>query len=159
MRSARNRTVRATLAVAGGALGLLLAGCMSVNLEAAGVNAPVSLTSEVNRDYRVVEHFSERTSAWFISQMITLSHPKVARIVEQQLRRHNGDAVVNLRISGRNTFGDSLAPLGAGLLAGGIYYFAVDNAGLSEAALIGTGVSFLLSRRSFFVEGDVVRYR
>ena len=132
---------------------------MSVNLEASGVDAPVGLTSEINRVYRVVEHFRERTSAWFISQLITLSHHKVERIVEQQLIRHNGDAVVNLRIGGRNTFGDPLVPLGAGLLAGGIYYFAVDNAGLSETALIGTGVSFLLSRRSFFVEGDVVRYR
>ncbi len=128
MRSGRNRTLHPTIAVAGAALALVLAGCMSVNIEASGGDAPVSLSAEVNRDYRVVEHFREQTSAWFVSQMITISHPKVERIVEQQLRRHRGDAVVNLRITGRNTFGDSLAPLGAGLLAGGVYYFAIDDA-------------------------------
>ena len=85
--------------------------------------------------------------------------PQVARIVERQMRRNRGDAVVNLRITGRGTYGDALAPLGVGVLAGGIYYFAVDNPDFSDVALIGAGLSLALSRRSFFVEGDVVRYR
>ena len=49
------------------AAGVLLASCMSVNLEASGVDAPVSMSSEINRDYRVVERFRQRTSAWFHS--------------------------------------------------------------------------------------------
>jgi hypothetical protein len=126
--------------------------------------APVSLSAEINREYSVVHHFRVRTSAWFVGRVITLSNPKVERIVEQQLRRNNGDAVVNLKINGRDTFLDFLTPIGAGLAADALYYFALSNDEVEEVRILSTSavaglVGVLVSSRTVFVEGDVVRYR
>ena len=148
-----------TCALMAGLAALALTSCQTVELSMDNLDVPVSMTSELGRDYRTVGHFREETRAWFaVVDIFTVIPPRMERQLERQLRQENGDAIVNLRITGTNTFWDFLAPFAVGAIAGGLVYAFGDGVTYADAYVIGITTASLLSRRTYIFEGDVARY-
>ena len=134
-----------------------LSSCMTVSLDATGVDAPVSMTGDIGRDYRVVEHFETPLRAWFIARFFTLRHPAVQREIQQQLRRHNGDAVINVRFVGSQNLRDYVAPEALGTITSLVMSQALDVDVLTSAN-VGLAMATTMTRRTYRLIGDVVRY-
>jgi hypothetical protein len=142
------------------AAALAATGCMTVRLDTGAIREPVSMSGNVNRDYRVVRHFQRDLKSWFtLFDLVTVQNPKVEQAVREELQRNGGDGVVNLVISGKDTFIDRLIPaavsaLGSALTVYGAYY----NYGYLTAGAVITVVASQIRIRTYTVEGDVVQY-
>lgn len=140
-------TMRKTIAIAFIALSLaIFAGCMTVQLTAEGVEKPASMTSNVNKKFTIVKHFSRDVKGIFlVFNLVTISEPKVNEIIRNELVAGQGDAVINIRIQGQTTFIDGLVPVAAGL-------------GAAFLSPFGVFASYLIGLRTYTVEGDVIKY-
>lgn len=109
-------------------------GCMSVRLSSMGVDKPVMMTGpEVERDYSLVRSFRRSVKGYFlISHLVTISNPKVQKVVSEEIDTANGEAAVNVNIKGQTTIVDGLASM-----------------------LTWT----LFSMRTYTVEGDIIKYK
>lgn len=142
------------------AAALAATGCMTVRLDTGAIREPVSMSGNVNRDYRVVRHFQRDLKSWFtVFDLVTVQNPKVEQAIREELQRNGGDAVVNLVINGRDTFVDRPIPaaisvLGSVLTAYGAYY---SYRALTAGAVVGIAAS-QIRIRTYTVEGDVVQY-
>ncbi len=122
-------------------------GCMTVNLTAEGVEKTVAMSSNVNKKYTIVKHFSKDLKGYFtIFNLVTISDPKVSELIRNELISAQGDAVINIKIQGQTTFIDGLVPIGLGVIGGII------------APPYGTFASYLIGLRTYTVEGDVIKY-
>lgn len=99
--SARTQRVRAR---AGGlmVLGLALAvgGCATINYDTGTIQSVVAMNRVAQTAaYERVSSFEEQTRAVFvIADLITVVDSKMADIIQRELARTGGDAVINLRI-------------------------------------------------------------
>lgn len=125
---------------------LSLVGCMTVMLTAEGVDKPAAMTSNVNKKFTIVKHFSRDIKAIFvIFNLVTVTNPKVNEVIRNEIVAGHGDAVINITIKGQTTFIDGLVPVAAGVAASFLSPF-----GIFAFNLIGL--------RTYTVEGDVIKY-
>jgi len=147
------RRAMKTIAVClcGSVVMLLFFGCASftpVTISADGATLPISISSNINRDYIVVKHviLQQRVPFLFIQRMFAQCNPDVQSMIEQEVANQNGDAFVNLRVEGTMKAGDMLLPLAIGI--GGAF--------LAPGFLAAAIVPFFVDLRTYSVEGDVV---
>jgi hypothetical protein len=126
---------------------LSFVGCMTVHLTSEGVEQPVSMTNNVNKNFIIVKHFSRELKGWFtFFNLVTVQSPKVAEVIRSELIAAKGDAVINIKIKGQFTFIDGLIPAAAATL------------GSLIAPPWGGLLGYLIGLRTYTVEGDVIRY-
>ncbi|MGC9093724.1 MAG: hypothetical protein ACP5JH_10825 [Bacteroidota bacterium] len=126
---------------------LSFVGCMTVQLTSEGVDKPASMTSNVNKKFTIVKHFSRDLKGWFtIFNLVTISNPKVDEVIRNELVASQGDAVINIKIQGQTTFLDGFIPVALGTI------------GALVAPPWGFYASSLIGVRTYTVEGDVIRY-
>ena len=90
---------------------VLLAGCMTVEISTS-TDTPVKLTGEAERDFTVVRHFERSEKAWFtLFDLVTMNNPDFSTLIENELQRTPGDAVINIEIKAQTTAIDGLIPI------------------------------------------------
>lgn len=120
-------------------------GCMTVHLVADKVNEPVNMTQNVNKNYTIVKYFKHSVKGIFtLFNLVTISNPDIQKIIEKELE--NGDAVVNIKITGQTTFIDGLIPVAVGVIGS----FVIPP--------YGSFLSNMIGLRTYTVEGYVVKY-
>jgi hypothetical protein len=125
---------------------LSFVGCMTVNLTAEGIEKPAAMSSNVNKKFTIVKHFSRDVKGIFlIFDLVTVSDPKINDIIRNELVAGQGDAVINIKIQGQTTFIDGLVPVAAGVAG-------------SFLSPLGVFASNLIGLRTYTVEGDVIKY-
>lgn len=134
--------------------GLLCGGCASltsVELSAGGRLKTVSMTSDVNKEYRVIRHVEvkQRVPLLFLMRVVPGSAtPDINELLEPELVAAQGDAIVNVKISGSAALGDMLLPIGVGVVGG-----------LALAPLfVFTVFPLFEDLKTYTVEGDIVEY-
>ncbi len=146
---------------------LSLSSCYTVSLQS-NTAAPVDLTSlNIVDDYRIVGHFEETTRVSFsIGGLVKLQEVDIDSIIEKNLRKYNGDAVINVRLKTEMGVTDQLINFGlatAGYLLGSstvdtsTYEGAVLS--MSRGTTIASLVPFLYSTRTVTISGDIIRIK
>ena len=145
---------RIALLLSVGCLLFVAGGCASytgVFLSVNGEDKPVSMTSNVNKEYRVVKHFrvEQRSPLLFLVRMFPVpAQPDLAAMMRPDLIANGGDAVVNLKMTGEASLGDVLLPVGVGVFGGLVYpalFFAIT-------------LPIFEDLKTYTVEGDIVKY-
>lgn len=136
-------------------------GCMTVEI-GASLETPVSVSGTLEDDYVVVRHFENKTKAWFtLFDLVTMKNPDFSALIEEELIRTPGDAVINLEIVGQTTAIDGLIPIAmtiVGTLLG--QALAPDPySGAVYGTALGTVAGAMLSARTFTVSGDIAKYQ
>lgn len=132
-------------------IGFLLQGCMmEIGFTAQQIEVPVSMTSQLGRPYITVRHFSvtQDRSALFIKRLWGGGLPDIHGMIERELKKTPGDAVVNLSIQGAIQPGDVALPVVIGIA--GVFVFPPMIFFLFEP--------LLADFKSFSVEGDIVNF-
>ena len=129
-------------------------------------NAPLKITgglsADINREYEIVGRFEKEVRVWFtLYSLITINPPDIDKLIEDELRRAKGDAVVNLRIRGQQAVFDYLIPtaimsVGLSLTVTGTLQL---DTGLSALGSLFTLAAGQIASRTYTIEGDVVRYK
>lgn len=137
-----------------------VSGCMTVDLDAR-FETPVSMSGAPAEDHTVVRHFEQSETAWFtLFDLVTMKNPDVSNVIESELGRTPGDAVINVEIQGQTTVIDGLIPIAmslAGTLAG--QALAADPYyGAYYGTLLGSLAAAMLTARTYTVSGDIVQF-
>ena len=141
---------------------VFLTGCMTVDLKSDSVLQPVAMSADINREYEIVGRFEKEVRVWFtLYSLITINPPDIDKLIEDELRRAKGDAVVNLRIRGQQAVFDYLIPtaimsVGLSLTVTGTLQL---DTGLSALGSLFTLAAGQIASRTYTIEGDVVRYK
>ena len=123
-------------------------GCMTVLLTTEGIEKPVGMTSNVNKEFTIVKHFIRHSKGYFIIfNLVTLSDPKLKDLVNNEILAGQGDAVINVKIEGQTTFIDGFASVGLGFIGG------------LAAPPFGSLLGDLFGMRTYTIEGDVIKYK
>ena len=126
---------------------LSFVGCATVHLTAIGIKKPAAMTSNVNKEFTIVRHFSRDLRGYFtIFNLVTISNPNVSKVIEEEITAGQGDAVINIAIKGQTTFIDGAVPVLLGIL------------GAIIVPPYGVYASNLVGMRTYTVEGDVIKY-
>jgi hypothetical protein len=152
MQNRKARTFSQTFLIGGGMkrislvlVVILFSGCMTVQLDSIGIEKSIGMTANINKKFTVVHHFREDVKGWFtLFDLITISNPDVSGLLQKEVV--DGDAITNLKIQGQTTFVDALVSIGAGA------------AGVLIGGAAGANAAYLISARTYTVEGDVVKY-
>ena len=146
---------------------LSLSSCYTVSLQS-NAAAPVDLTSlNIVDDYRIVGHFEETARVSFsIGGLVKLQDVDIDSIVEKNLRKYNGDAVINVKLKTELGVTDQLISCGLGFAGGLLASSTVDTStyegtalSVSRGATIGSLLTFLYSTRTVTISGDVIRIK
>ena len=125
---------------------LTVVGCANVYLSANTVDKPVMMNVGPQKDFEIVKHFQRPLRAYFaIFDLVTISNPEVERVVEEEIKSVNGDAVINLKIHGQTSVIDAVIPIALGVIGGMI------------APPYGSYAHYLIGARTYTVEGDVIK--
>jgi hypothetical protein len=133
---------------------LLGTGCASftsVTVESRGVMKPISMTSNINREYSVVKHFKREQKAPFLF-LARLNPGGGTFNLDEELQDEpgfgEGDALVNTSVKSQVAFGDILFPIvvgvGGGLIFPPFFFFLA--------------CPFYEDLKTCVVEGDIVKY-
>lgn len=135
-------------------------GCMTVKLDTGALREPVSMSGNVNREYRIVRHFERELKSWFtLFQLVTVQNPKVEQAIREELARSEGDAVVNVVIQGKDTFLDQLLPAALTVVGSALTsYAAYYDYRYGTIGLLATVAASQIRIRTYTIEGDVVQY-
>jgi hypothetical protein len=126
-------------------LSLSLTSCMTVHLNADGVDKQVNMTG-VGKKFQILKHFNvSKKGVFMIFDLITVSNPDVSGVIRDQLKSTQGDAVINLRITGQTEFIDGLVSVALGTVGGLV------------APPYGSLLGDVLGLRTYTIEGDVVK--
>ncbi len=129
-----------------------LFGCMQVefDLTAHEVGIPVSMNSNAGRPYNVIAHFKtgQQEKGIFIQRLYGGAQPDLNAMVQRQLAKTDGDAIVNVKIKGEAQFGDVLLPVIFGI--GGTFVHPLFSFFIFEP--------FFTDLKTYTVEGDIVRF-
>jgi hypothetical protein len=111
----------------------------------------VSMTANINREYRVIKHIKveQKIPFLFLVRINPESgHPEVDEMLQPEIDASQGDAIVNVKITGEAALGDVFLPVGVGVLGGiafaPLFIFAVTP--------------FYEDLKTYTVEGDIVKY-
>ena len=125
-----------------------LTGCQTVDLKA-NLEKQADFTGNAQKDYKVIRHFENEIKGYFtLFDLVTIQNPDIEHIIRSELKRSDGDAVINLKIQGQTTFLDGVIPA----------LLSVTGAYLTLPYGYGSIAGSLISMRTFTVEGDVIRY-
>ena len=111
-------------------------------------------TSEYTYDHRGAK-------AWFtLFDLVTMKNPDFSGLIEEELKRTSGDAVLNVEVVGQTTAIDGLIPIGmtiAGTVLG--QALAADPIyGSVYGTALGTVAGAMLTARTYTISGDIVKY-
>ena len=89
---------------------LLLSGCAKINMTALNVDKAVFMSGKpTEKPYDVVRHFSQETKGMYLAfDLATIREPEVEKILNQELKAADGDAVINLQLKHQFSFVDGL---------------------------------------------------
>jgi hypothetical protein len=129
---------------------LSFAGCASVNMEALNVGVPVLMNGKDIPPPAVVTHFSIRQEEEFVflHRLYGGGKPDVNEMIQRQLLKTPGDAVINVRIIGDTHLKDVAVPVLIGIA--GLYIYPPLSLFLYEP--------LFFDLKSYRVEGDIVTY-
>ena len=133
---------------------LLANGCASSNSVYLSMNREdkvMSITSNVNKEYRVIRHMSaeQKNPFLFIARMFPGEvKPDLDAMVSLELTTSQADAIVNVKFRGETSIGDALLPLGLGFFGGLAFppFFFIMMSPLFE------------DLKTYAIEGDLVKY-
>jgi hypothetical protein len=113
--------------------------------------APISFTSNINRKYYVVKHFSleQKEPFLFLQRLFFAGKPKLDKMLEKELKSTDFDAIVNLKITGAASAGDISLPVVLGL--GGALL-------ISPSLLTLAFLPLFEDLKTYTIEGDAVKY-
>lgn len=101
-------------------ISLAFSGCMPMQLETKELVQSVFLSSKTPVPYTRLKEFSATTKgAWAFFGAITVSKPDLSGVINEEIERQNGNAIINLTIKTQTTFTDGL--IGTLALLGLIY--------------------------------------
>jgi len=90
-------------------LTLFLAGCYNMPLDTNALKSRVYLSSESGAEYtRKGDFTTSSKAAWAFFGAIPLKKADLANILDEEISKQNGDAVINLTIKTQHTFVDQL---------------------------------------------------
>ena len=78
-----------------------------------GFDRDVSMNG-INRDFKIIKHFKRKTSAAYLGiafNLVTLKHPKIQKVLQEEITLSGGDAVINVQFQKKITFLDGLVSL------------------------------------------------
>jgi hypothetical protein len=138
----------------------VVSGCMTVDI-GASLETPVSMSGAPDKDYTVVRHFEQTKKAWFtLFDLVTMKNPDLSGVIEAELKRTPGDAVINVEVEGQTTVIDGLMPIAmsvAGTLAG--QALAADPYyGAYYGTALGTLAGAMLFARTYTISEDVIEF-
>lgn len=109
------------------------------------------MTANINREYRVLRHIKavQKVPLLFLVRMSPGSaNPDLDQLLQPEFAETPGDAIVNVNIQGKASFGDLFLPIAVGI--GGGFVFA--------PLLIFAATPFFEDLKTYTVEGDIVMY-
>lgn len=129
----------------------IIAGCTTLDLDMRAVDVPVMVNAPREREYSTVTHFSveQEKSMFFLRRMFGGGHPDVTSMLQKQLQKNPGDAIINLRIKGDTKEIDIAVPIVIGIA--GTFAFAP----LFIIAL----EPLFADLKSYTLEGDIIRWK
>jgi hypothetical protein len=133
-------------------LGILacLTGCMTLDFSVKNTAVPVLLNAPSEKEYVVVEHFSvlQDRSMLFLKRLHGGGHPDIQGMLDKQLKKTPGDAIINLTITGETREMDVVGPL----------IFGIAGAFVFTPLVIIAFEPMYADLKSYSIEGDVIRY-
>ena len=120
------------------------------DLTAQNVSIPVLMNANMERPYTIVSHFTieQEGKLLFVSRIFGGAQPDLNAMLLQHSDIIQGDAIVNLKITGQSKFGDVLLPVIVGI--GGTFLFSLFSIIIFEP--------FFTDLKRFTIEGDLVRF-
>ncbi len=133
---------------------LLGTGCASFTSVSLSVNRGdkvVSMTSNINKEYRIIKYVKveQKVPFLFLVRINPASgSPNLDDMLQPELAAAEGDAIVNVKVKGEAALGDVILPIGMGIV--GAFLFPP----------LGFIAMFPLYEdlKTYTVEGDVVKY-
>jgi hypothetical protein len=147
--------------VALAAICVAFAGCMTVALESDSA-VPVMMPGAPEQDFTVVRPFETSHQGWFtLYDLVTINNPGIQKTLDAELKRSDGDAIINLKIVEQTTAIDGLVPIGISLAgyALGVTLAPDVYTGIAYGSAIGSIAAAMLSSRTYTISGDVIRYK
>lgn len=133
---------------------LLGTGCASFTSVSLSVNRGdkvVSMTSNINKEYRTVKHIKvqQKIPLLFLVRINPASgSPDLDEMLLPELSTVEGDAIVNVTIKGEAALGDVILPVGIGIVGAFIF----------PPLLFFTAFPLYEDLKTYSVEGDIVKY-
>ena len=111
----------------------------------------MSITSNVNKEYRVIRHMSAEQKIPFLFMVRMFpgeTKPDLDAMVSLELTTAQADAMVNVKFRGETSIGDALLPVGLGFFGGLAFppLFVIMALPLYE------------DLKTYAIEGDLVKY-
>ncbi|MDO8733674.1 MAG: hypothetical protein Q7K21_00755 [Elusimicrobiota bacterium] len=102
-------------------------GCASVQF-VPKTNKPVLMNSNIGRDFVEIGSFNKEYTMWWLAWgLVPIDQTDLFYLVENDLKMSGGDAIINLRIEGKNDIVEGIAPLLTyGLFFGRTYSISGD---------------------------------
>jgi len=111
----------------------------------------VSMTANINREYKVIKHIKVQQKVPFL--FLVRLHPQsgsadLNELLGPELKNSEADALVNVTIKGNVAFGDVMLPLGLGFLGGLMF----------PPMFVLMAIPLYEDLKTYTVEGDLVKY-
>lgn len=133
---------------------LLGTGCASFTSVSLSVNRGdkvVSMTSNINKEYRIIKYVKVEQKVPFLF-LVRINpaggNPDLDDMLQPELAAAEGDAIVNVKIKGEAALGDVILPIGMGIV--GAFAF--------PPLLIIAMFPLFEDLKTYTVEGDIVKY-
>lgn len=133
---------------------LLGTGCASFTSVSLSVNRGdkvVSMTSNINKEYRFVKHvkIQQKVPLLFLARVNPQGgSPDLDELLQPEFAETPGDAIVNVKIKGEAALGDVILPVGMGIV--GAFVF--------PPLLVISMFPLYEDLKTYTVEGDIVKY-
>jgi hypothetical protein len=123
----------------------------SVTIDSKSFPRPISMTSDIDREYRVIQHFKKAQKVPFLF-LVRLSPEGGAFNLNEELQNEpgimDGDALVNTTIKGQAAIGDVALPIVVGI-GGGLVF---------PPLFLFLACPFYEDLKTYTIEGDIVKY-
>lgn len=123
---------------------------MTLDFSIKHADVPVLLNTPADTAYIVVEHFSlvQDRSMLFLKRLHGGGHPNIQALLEKQLKKTPGDAIINLKIAGETREMDVVAPV----------IFGIAGSLIITPFIILAFEPLFADLKTYSIEGDVIRY-
>ena len=114
------------------------------------ISIPIYMNAPSDRPYVVLTHFTveQDRSMLFFKRLLGGGKPDITKMLNSQLTKYNGDAIINLQIFGDTDVGDFLLPMAVGA-AGSLIFSPV---------LFFIFEPLFFDLKSYTAEGDIIRF-
>jgi hypothetical protein len=123
---------------------------MMLDFSVKNAPVPILLNAPGEKNYIVVEHFSmvQDRSMLFLKRLHGGGHPDIPAMLEKQLKKTPGDAIINLKIAGETREMDVVAPV----------IFGIAGSFVFPPFFILALEPLFTDLKTYSIEGDVIRY-